>query len=485
METSLVNLRYSCHICNKILADASGLKRHYIKLHQIFLPSRPEGGRSRVDTGQYTYITQQNDTIHSSIQLHYACLSCLAHYPNMEDLAAHIDANHLALAGTSRSTRTHSRADDAHGQDTEQSCPKRSCHMSTDSPPPILNSKNALFKFTSPQQPYQALEVSRISAKIIDALAPIVTIVSPCNSSLSSDHLLDLQKQKGSHASLSSLKKFPEAFSFLVSAMNQPLGNLPAWLWGHPIDKGSALSTMEKQLIQTMRFILTDFANSNTNEQMAPFSDVSERTFLISNVVPIFKTFGHQTNQLCFNWCEPQTMQQTRQSRVMVNIGQLDETTLRFVDGLGFDRDNNERLTLEVSGGRLSDDHLHASDDTLKIIHILMCILKGDARSHANASLATYKLLKAFGVQTVQDTVILSEMTLGDDYKYCFKEVLTAAIPVNDRIRSKWLPIFNLLAYLMVQLDDQVNIVQRLQGEHNGLHAVDQKDALVSMLYQE
>jgi hypothetical protein len=405
----------------------------------------------------------------------------------MADLSVHIVDIHLGQTSTSSSNSNSNSTDCTDGptdQDPEQPEPKRPCRVNTDSPPPVVNSKNTIYKFTSPQQTYQALEVSRISAKIIDTLAPIVTIIAPCNPSLSPDHLHDLQKIKAAHASLSTLKQFPTAFTLLMGAIDQPLENLPAWLWGHPIDKDDALSTTEKQLIQTIRFVLTDYANNNTNVQTAPSSDVSERTFLINHVIPVFKTLGNQTNLLCFNWCESRFMQQTRQSRVMVSIGQLDETTLRFVDGLGFDKNGDERLILEVSSGRLSDDHHHASDDTLKIMHSLMCILKGDSQTHANASLATYQRVKAFGVQTVKDVVILSEMTLGDDLKYLYKEVLTAAIPINDTHRSKWLPMFNLLAYLLVQLGHQASAIKRLQEEHDGKHAVDQKITLLSTPYE-
>ncbi|KAI8376020.1 uncharacterized protein BYT42DRAFT_498822 [Radiomyces spectabilis] len=404
----------------------------------------------------------------------------------MPDLSDHIENIHLVPTSTGSATRNHDNTDGATvltEQDTEEPSRKRLCHVNTDSPAPIVGSNNTIYKFTSSHQTYQALEVSRINPKTIDALSSIVTIIAPCNPSLSPDLLLDLRELKAAHASLAYLKQFPATFTLLMGAMNQPIEKLPVWLWGNPAE--NALSIAEKQLILTVRFVLTDYANNNNNEQVAPFSDVSERTFLINHVVPIFKTFGNQTKLLSFNWCESQLMQHSRQSRVMVDIGQLNETTLRFVDGLGFDKNNVERLILEVPGGRLSNNRLHASDDTLKIMHSLMCVLKGDAQTHANASLVTYKRVKAFGVQTVQDVVILSEMSLGDNCKYAYKEVMTAAVPVNDSHRSKWLPMFDLLAYLYVQLNEQVNIIRRLQEEHDGVHVVDQNMTLISTLYEQ
>ena len=168
----------------------------------------------------------------------------------------------------------------------------------------------------------------------------------------------------------------------------------------------------------------------------------------------------------------------------MMNVGQLDEMTLRFVDGLGFDKNGNERLILEVSGGYASSDHQHACDDTLKTIHSLMCILKGDAQANAYASLASYQRIKSFGIQTIKTTMILSEMYLGDDMKYKYKEVMTAVIPINDNERIKWLPVIDLLAYLMTQLDVQLECIKRLQEEHNGKLQVEPMDTIQMTLFQ-
>ncbi|ORE06469.1 hypothetical protein BCV72DRAFT_183202, partial [Rhizopus microsporus var. microsporus] len=55
-----------------------------------------------------------------------------------------------------------------------------------------------------------------------------------------------------------------------------------------------------------LRFILTNFANICSSTRTAPRSDISERTFLIDRIVPIFKPLGKQTDLLTFNWGEIQ-----------------------------------------------------------------------------------------------------------------------------------------------------------------------------------
>lgn len=50
------------------------------------------------------------------------------------------------------------------------------------------------------------------------------------------------------------------------------------------------------------------------------------------------------------------------------------------------------------------------------------------AQANPNASLACYQRIKAFGIQTIKT----SEMYLGDDMKYKYKEVMKAVIPIRD-----------------------------------------------------
>ena len=48
------------------------------------------------------------------------------------------------------------------------------------------------------------------------------------------------------------------------------------------------------------------------------------------------------------------------------------------------------------------DNVQHATDDLLKIIHSLICILKADARTYPEASMTVFKKLKVQNVKCVQ-----------------------------------------------------------------------------------
>jgi hypothetical protein len=113
-----------------------------------------------------------------------------------------------------------------------------------------------------------------------------------------------------------------------------------------------------------------------------------------------------------------------------------------------------------------------------------MCVLKGDAHANVNASLANYQRIKAFGIQTIKTAMILSEMYLGD-MKYKYKEVMTAVIPIKDSEQIKWLPVIDLLAYLMTQLDVQLECIKRLQEEHSGKVQVKPTDTIQLALFNK
>ncbi|KAG1471035.1 hypothetical protein G6F56_002350 [Rhizopus delemar] len=412
---------------------------------------RPEGRLTRQDTAQYSYVSKPNNFDHPNIHVHHACISCLSHFADLKYLKHHINDVH----------QSQHPADNAVPAEEEPQAKRQRLIQQT---PAVANSKNTVFTFPSAMQPSQALELPRIDQTAIDALEHVISIIVPYNSSLSDAQLTQLGKNADGHATLSTLKMFPVAYNLLMNSLDQPLENLPSWLWAYSIEETTP--AMERQLVQTFRFILTDFVSTATIRTI-PSSMTDERTFLINHVVPIFKSFGSQTNMLCFNWCESQLRLQTKQARIMVNIGHLDEVKLRFVDGLGFDFNGSERLIMEISGGQASDDHQHVCDDTLKVVHSLMCILKNDAQTSSNASFATYQQVKAFGIQTAKTTMILSEMRL-NNLKYEYTEIMSVIIPTNDSNRSKWLPVGNLLAYLMVQLDKQMAILKKLQEEHDG-----------------
>ncbi|KAI8974983.1 hypothetical protein BDB01DRAFT_728638 [Pilobolus umbonatus] len=162
------------------------------------------------------------------------------------------------------------------------------------------------------------------------SLSQIVIVYTSYNPTLSTHDQLEIRKVEDDEADFVTLKQFSCAHSLIHHVLEQSLETLPAWLWSYKCDTDSV---QDHQLCQTFRFVLTDFSNICSGTRTAPGSDISERTFLVDHVAPIFKAFGKQTDLLVFNWGEIQLKQQ---SRIMATF-RANPVQLRFADGLGYD----------------------------------------------------------------------------------------------------------------------------------------------------
>jgi hypothetical protein len=113
----------------------------------------------------------------------------------------------------------------------------------------------------------------------------------------------------------------------------------PLFLWSFD---GSAAEGLELKLLQTARFILTDFA-SKCNRDPA-FIPKSERTFWIDRIVPLFQIFGDQTSYLGFEWCEIEP-----NDYKIYTIDSLTwmRTSKRGVDGLGYNKSKIGQIVME------------------------------------------------------------------------------------------------------------------------------------------
>ena len=143
----------------KPLSEASKLEGDRVKFHEIFLPSPKKGVRTRYNTDEYTYISQHNESEHPGIQVHFAYISCLVHYPILNDLKTHIDDIHLSAQSTTN---------ESHDNHYDTSPRKWQCRGDKDGASTIANSKNTLFNFVSPVLPYQSLEAYQMTWNIYD-----------------------------------------------------------------------------------------------------------------------------------------------------------------------------------------------------------------------------------------------------------------------------------------------------------------------------
>ncbi|KAG0924812.1 hypothetical protein G6F57_017892 [Rhizopus arrhizus] len=125
---------------------------------------------------------------------------------------------------------------------------------------------------------------------------------------------------------------------------------------------------------------------------------------------------------------------------------------------------------MEGSSGQHEERIDHTISDTAKQISNTIAMLKGFTRENMDASFETLRKVKIFGVQAVEKMIILTETSYDEEStKYLFKVVRTARIPIEYEERYNWLKVFELLAYLLVELKEQEQIYETLNKEQTSI----------------
>ncbi|GAB5587726.1 hypothetical protein Unana1_02626 [Umbelopsis nana] len=394
------------------------------------------------DTDEYVYVQKIGYASHENVKEHFACPSCLSHCADLDDLKRHLQNPHLQ-----QPTPTETNTQQEVGHPPQKRQREATVGIATGSKRMITFSSTAYF--------YES-NMPKFPQQVIDTLRPIVSI-----------NTVSAQR-----STLDTLKMFQRMHAFLLTALEQELEMLPSWLWAR---KHCDLVPQEKQLWSMAKFYLTAFADNCTSTNTAPLTDYELR-----RVVPIFQTFGNQTGLLSFDWCE---WERKHHAVAEMDHALWEKGRPRFADGLGYDWSGEERLIMKASGGQHHEDVQQTIDDSIKQISSMILMLKGLGNSHLNASFNTVMKTNVFGIQSIKTSIILSEIQVDEHGKFVYKEVRTAEIPTTYAQRNKWLRIFELLAYLLVGLEEQVANLKTLDDEQDGKMDVLPEETIRMMLY--
>ncbi|KAI9027604.1 hypothetical protein CLU79DRAFT_739919 [Phycomyces nitens] len=438
------------------MKDAVNLRRHLLHVHQLHLPALPHGKR-HFDTDEYIFVKLMGHSTHKNVKHHFACPSCLDHFGENRDYVHHIETNHLPLESTTaQENNLFDQIRDSSASDTNDSSKKRSLSLAVS----VLTNKR-IVTFSSTDY-LNVPNTPKIPDNMVNALGPIVSI----------------QCESVQESTLKNLKRFKYAHQFLLTALDQELEDLPLWLWQQksPVE----LSKQEKKLWKIICFSLTSFADTCTETTFGPTSAAYthtgndyERTWWVRRVVPVFQTFANQTGLLSFDWCECEVKQKA--------LADIDPDYLKkgrpwFADGLGYDWTGIERLVMEGSSGQFKENIPKTIDDSVKQIHNMINMLKGIAKTHLNSSFQTFLQTKIYGIQSIRTTIALSEVQMNTQGKFIHKQVLKATIPAHHHERNKWLGVINMVAYLLVALETQVDNLAMLNDEQDGKIDVETED---------
>lgn len=120
-----------------------------------------------------------------------------------------------------------------------------------------------------------------------------------------------------------------------------------------------------------------------------------------------------------------------------------------YADGIGY-TGQDERLLMEASSGGLEEDIDHTLSDSLKLLENLAAILNTYRAKYLNSNKTTFSRLKVFDIQCVKTTITLVSVSAPGDGKFLYCTPRTSQIPTTFDERHHLLPLFELLAYLLV-----------------------------------
>ncbi|KAG0790336.1 hypothetical protein G6F22_006440 [Rhizopus arrhizus] len=204
---------------------------------------------------------------------------------------------------------------------------------------------------------------------------------------------------------------------------------------------GSAAEGLELKLLQTARFILTDFA-SKCNRDPA-FVPKGERTFWIDRIVPLFQIFGDQTSYLGFEWCEAEP---NDYKTYTIDSLTWMRTSKRSVDGLGYNKSKIDQIVMEGSSGLQNE-----VGGTGKYEHQFF---NSDASGNDEANPG----------------------------KYVHIQRRHASIPITFEDRYEWIVLFELLSFLLILLEKQDKVKEIMIKERNRLVTVDPEKTVGKLL---
>lgn len=160
----------------------------------------------------------------------------------------------------------------------------------------------------------------------------------------------------------------------------------------------------------------------------------------------------------------------------------------RFVDGLGYNRRKTDQIVMESSGGLQKESADHVVNDTLKNVHSSICIIDGVIRMNINSNFSTVVEVEVVCIQFSGRYSTLATRSLDKENpgKYIHVQRHHASIPIASEDRYEWIPLFELLSFLPVLLDNQENVGNVMKKERNGVNKVDPEKTVHKVLsYQE
>ncbi|CAJ0651801.1 9512_t:CDS:2 [Entrophospora sp. SA101] len=179
--------------------------------------------------------------------------------------------------------------------------------------------------------------------------------------------------------------------------------------------------------------------------------EISERTFIVECLSPIFKSFRNAFPEVKYDWIEKEVDSIKIANKMFMTQARLRKTDLlvtHLVDG-------KEIVDVEVSGPPYNPQESHTVGDIKKLLMMAVCNLCCIFGNDLNCKIEDAKKIKSFSIQVIGDRLTLFSVSLFDRRKYLAVELASCIIPFSLDSIVYFLKIFNFFQILKNEIFEQ------------------------------
>ncbi|GES81487.1 hypothetical protein GLOIN_2v1486968 [Rhizophagus clarus] len=208
-----------------------------------------------------------------------------------------------------------------------------------------------------------------------------------------------------------------------------------------------------------VRYALLDFtANFKYRLPRVLDRDMSERTFIVECLSPIFRAFRNAFPDIKYDWIE-KNVTSIREANNMfaddISPRKTDLLVVRLSDGM-------EILNTEVSGPPFKATISHTVGDVKKLLMMSICSLCRIFGNNLDCSAKDAKGIKTYNIQVVGDRLTLFSVSITDQKKYLAVELASCMIPFSFDSISYYTKIFNFFAIIQAEFKEQEKLRKKI-----------------------
>ncbi|PKK63862.1 hypothetical protein RhiirC2_869571 [Rhizophagus irregularis] len=186
--------------------------------------------------------------------------------------------------------------------------------------------------------------------------------------------------------------------------------------------------------------------------------EISERTYIVESLSPIFRAFRNAFPDIKYDWIEKNVASIKEANNMFaedINPRKTDLLVIRLSDGL-------EIMNTEVSGPPFKVTREHTVGDAKKLLMMSVCSLCRTLGNNLDCSVEIAKEIKTYSIQIIGDRLTLFSVSLIDKEKFLAVEPVSCLIPFSFDAIHYYTKIFNFFMRIRTEFVNQEKLRRKM-----------------------